>query len=222
MPPITFIDAQAFTAALEAPVPRRARPGDLLLAAVLTTHTADLELPDGWEQLARLAAPTDAAAAVWLVRHRVTDAEPASHAFAVDAGDAWGAVLLYRGLAEVAYVAAQANDQASATGHAAPAVTPTTYSDLLLCVWGTFTARTWTPPGNMTERFDAENPGAATATLAIADRLPESTSSTGTETATASSACTAIACAFLLAATPPPHAVSIVRPTPGAIGIQEV
>lgn len=221
MPPVTFIAAEAFDAALVAPVPRRARPGDLLLAVVLTTHTATLTLPAGWEQLAREAAPANAAAAVWLCRHRIAEDEPADHAFAVSAGNAWGVVALYRGLDEAPAVATASSDLASATTHAAPSVTPTTYSDLRLCVWATFAARTWTPPGGATERIDVEHPsGGVAATIAVADILHESKVATGAATATASSACTSIACSFLLAATPPPRAVAISRSTPGGIGLE--
>lgn len=226
MPPITFIAAEAFTTAMVAPVPRRARSGDLLLAVVMTTHTAVLDLPDGWVELAHLTAPTTAHAAIWLVRHRVDDLEPASHRFGVDAGAVWGCVLLYRGLAESLPVAVAAADQAVSTGHKTPQVSTTTYSDLLLAVWATFATPAWTSPSvldGVTERFNAESPdGAVSATLVVADILPSTVGPIGGVTATVASGTTAIACTIALAATPPPAAVAITRPTPGAIGIMEV
>lgn len=222
MPPITFIAAEGFTA-LVAPVPRAARAGDLLLAAVLTTDTATLTEPDGWSVLDRLVAPTNAHAAIWLVRRRIEDPEPATHAFAVDAGDAWGAVLLYRGLTEAGLVASVAADQASSASHKTPSATAATYSDLLLSVWAEYGAVVWTAPGTMTARFNGfDGLGATTRTILVADKLPETTGSIGGSTATVAPAATAIACSIMLAASPPPQAVAITRPTPGAVGIMEV
>lgn len=232
MPPITFIEAAAAETdgdSLTLPVPLRARPGDLLLGVLLVPTGVDVELPDGWAQIALGVADAIVNADVWIIRRRVDDPEPASHPFTVDvtASDSWGAVLLYRGLAETDVVDAAAEDQASSTSHKVPGVTAATYSDMLLCVWGAYSALAWTSPGTVSERFNAENPEAgSTARLVIADKLREITgpmSGPSRPTATvAGGGCSAIACSFNLAADPPPLAVSIVRPTPGAIGITEV
>lgn len=223
MPPVTFIESTVADGTLVLPMPRRARAGDLLIGVVLTTDTAELELPDGWSELARVSAPTTAHAAVWLVRHRVVDPEPATHQLGVSAGTAWAAALLYRGLAEGAAVSAVADDQASSTSHKAPDANANTYSDLLLEVWASFSTTAWTAPGNLRERVNAEcSDPAVDAHLLIADALREATGNLAGSTATSAAGTVAIACTFVLAAAPPPQAIAIDRPTPGAIGIREV
>ena len=159
---------------------------------------------------------------LYVLRHECTDEEPASYLLeGLEAGglNSRGAVLAYRGLAEVAAVDTDIAQIAASVNFACPAVTLATYSDLFVGVgFAAGTQPTFTPPAGAIERFDSSAfPNVA---LSVFDRRPEAAGALGVQTAIASLASSGFAASLVLAADPVRGVDKVLRTTvPGAIGL---
>lgn len=231
MPPVGFFGAttSAYTSAsglITVAVPSLAEAGDVLLVAIVTpSGGGSIQAPIGW---ALIAFGSTGTTLQLLFRHVVTDEEPAAWTFPGAPSlspQPLAVLLLYRGLDPSASIVATAgtNISVASTSFGAPAVTLAHYSDLGLLLYAsndTAGTETFTMPSGATQRAIVH--GSSGGTLCVADYEQDTTGTTGTKTATASSAQTGTATNIALQAAATIGAPFVIPDVPGAIGLPTV
>jgi len=161
--------------------------GDVVYFVVSTLGNATVTPPTGLTFLREDANGTASSDSKIRTYRRVASGEPADYTFTFSTSDTHNvAIVAVQGAdtttPEDATTVGQAN--ASSTSCVAPAITTASADTLLLFCGAASAARSWTPPAGMTEQVDV----AAGKALTVAAEAVAAAGSTGTRTATLSSA----------------------------------
>lgn len=240
MPPITFIQASGLaeltSVTAGGTTPSFARPGDILIAAIGCFDARNIDAtisedlvhagityhidPTAWTILSRQIQTNDVA---MLLRHVVTDAEPAAWGFGLTGVSTHllqGALLLYRSIdAGAALIDSHNTAIAAATNWNAPSVNLTHKTDLFLGLHYCRSAGAVITAGsNYTNRYHNEDGGGSSSIL-IADWHLEATGASGTKPATTAGNQSGIVASYSVQSTPAPQFTDAIDPTTLPCGI---
>lgn len=179
--------SNATTASLTVPVPS-SLAGDLLLATVDVRGQPVVTAPAGWNLVRTdTAGTTMRKATFWRL---ATASEPASYTWGFNKPrSAVGSILAYSGVSPTSPIQASSGQvNAASRSIAAPSLTTTTPSAMVVGLFGLARRATVTPATSMTERSEVASPTtvSAPATDETADRLQAEPGATGPQVATAS------------------------------------
>lgn len=159
--------------------------GDVLVTGILYGSTATLTPPSGWGS-ALYASGAFGAGRILAVYSKVASSEPASWAWGLSTSVGVAVeVCCLSGSASATPDASNGQTNASSTSVTAPSISPSNSGDDLVGFFGVDAGTTFTPPGTMTERQDANGGGR---TLELATEVLAASGATGTRVATAGTA----------------------------------
>jgi hypothetical protein len=190
------------------------------------TRVDPTRLPPGWASIGH-AENVGQGLGIDVLRKTATSSEPSSYTFYFggDGTEAWGALLVFRGL-DGAAAPVGALAMAAVGGSLSfpcPGQALTTYSDLYLGISFGSPGVTFTPPAGGRELLDAQvHCLGIDRTMEVFSVQPETTGATGTQTATANSAAAGLAASIAFASLPALPAPAIMPDIPGAIGFVTV
>ncbi|NIZ92024.1 PKD domain-containing protein [Kineosporiaceae bacterium B12] len=180
--------ANTATTSVSVDVPSGAVTGDLLVAAVSVRGAPTLSPPAGWSLVRLDSNGTTSRTAVY--QHRLSAGDAPLLTWRLSSAQAATlGVVAYSGVSSASPVDVDAGLVTSAAGRsiAAPSVTTTTAGDVVVGVFSSAVAATWTPPAGTTERVDvATSTTTYKVSQSIVDLLRPVAGATGTWAATAS------------------------------------
>jgi len=201
VPPILFIASTAGSLGASSftfDMPTKARPSDVLIAAMWTANTGqNVDDDPTWIELLSLTTGSGQL----LVVGRVVDGTE-GHTIELPIANPGGAflvagLLMYRGAGlSLGPVDGSGTLVSASTNWPCPSRTPAVYSDMYLGFACSTTATAFAPPGGCIERFEAASVGE----LEIFELLPEATTATGVKTATTGVAGSGLAASALIPA----------------------
>lgn len=164
-------------------LPAGVQDGDFLLLFSNETDTITFNAAAGWTSL--LVQATQTSTRVMHIYWRVASSEPASYTVGWSASiSGQVGMVCCSGTATSSPVdVSGSNNNVSGTSVQANTITTVTDNDLLLGVFFSVSASTWTPPGGMNEDIDAQN---STRSFEAVDLLLGAHGATGNKTATSS------------------------------------
>ena len=173
-------------------VPTTAAAGDLLIAAISArngTGTNITTVPAGWTLFDRVDNGTNVSLFIYYRFATAADIG-ANRTWGFNASRrAAGVIVAYAGVAALPNtfdISASTASAVNTTSAIAPSITPTVSSSLLVGIFTTSRATTFTVPGTMTERAQDDSAGTTNGTtIAFAEEDYIGTAATGTRTATA-------------------------------------
>jgi hypothetical protein len=211
-PSVRAASSNAVNAATSLPLskPAGAAQGDLLLATVShqSGNQRNITPPSGWTAVPN-ADYKDASNVRIHAYYRIAGAsEPASYTFTLTGGsgqDMAGGILDITGASASAPINAsggQTNGAPASKSVPAPSITTTVANTLLVYAGAANVAATFTPPGQMIERWDLATSGAYKVCTESATLTLASVGATGTQTAFLSTSGRSVAIAIAIAPAP--------------------